>query len=644
VKRPTSGLLLLYWVIVLLPVAPGASAAKEKKHTAKDSKERMFFAGASYVSGSPQFRVHKQLFNLRDDAHAQEAVGQLDGLIALSDQQQAELAGLRKAHPDDLWLKNHEPDILLGRPTVTKADQFALKKARDRIAYALAQTNPVLRAEALACAIEIGNAVNNLSKPAAPPYIDLLTLPVSGPYYYHEYLTNTVRTGKEPAANIPQENDLGRTNPTVSSFWRDENIRAKNTYYGFARSTFPAVVSHDYLLTYKEPKTSSGAEPGFKAKLGDQEVKLKFKETHSAAIAARLYDAVGFNVEVEDYRPGAKIVYDRLIFRQFNMNQPIYIKFGILGLPLLKKNIHRHNDPFLFIGAKLKNGQFLWGDTFKTFLLKDASKPQPELIPDNFKPAAETQIAYLQTTPVNVQVPDDSFKSMGTFEYGALGHDRLREFRGSAIMAAWVTNYDVRRDNTKLKLVSHGPKGPELQYEVPDVGGTFIARVTIGNHFESWDGFPWVFTTSSAKNGKPFRPGSFKVSKTFKVANPTKAFTSLTEDDARWMARKIGALSEDQIKAAAIGGGLDSATATLLTEKLVSRRDQLMRDLGLEQEVGLLRPHGVNTSAARDPLAVNINLNYDPKKDGVAQARLPDGTIVRAPVTNAKIVNGHLLP
>src|SRR5262249_28820075 len=159
--------------------------------------------------------------------------------------------------------------------------------------------------------------------------------------------------GKQPASNIAATDDGGKANPRSSSLWRNQDIRSHNTYVGFGRTAIPSVVKNDVYLTYKEPKTSSGAEPGFKTEFGHKEVKIKFREPNSAAIAARLYDAVGFNVEAEDYKPGVKVYYDRLAFTQFNMNQKVNITVGFLGIPLFKRNLHKLNDPFEFFGAKL---------------------------------------------------------------------------------------------------------------------------------------------------------------------------------------------------------------------------------------------------------------------------------------------------
>jgi hypothetical protein len=105
----------------------------------------------------------------------------------------------------------------------------------------------------------------------------------------------------------------------------------------------------------------------------------------------------------------------------------------------------------------------------------------------------------------------------------------------------------------------------------------------------------------------------------------------MTRDDARWMARWIGQLTEDQIVCALIAAGFDSTETRLYTEKLISRRDWLIRDLDLANEIPLLRPH---------PPAHEFD--YDPKIDGPVLAMRPDGTKVFAQPGNQFIVRGHL--
>ena len=58
------------------------------------------------------------------------------------------------------------------------------------------------------------------------------------------------------------------------------------------------------------------------------------------------------------------------------------------------------------------------------------------------------------------------------------------------------------------------------------------------------------------------------------------------------MARLIGQLTEEQLRAALIGSGYAATETKVYQEKLVSRRDQMVRDLGLTTEIPLLRSAG----------------------------------------------------
>ena len=41
-------------------------------------------------------------------------------------------------------------------------------------------------------------------------------------------------------------------------------------------------------------------------------------------------------------------------------------------------------------------------------------------------------------------------------------------------------------------------------------------------------------------------------------------------------------------------------------------------------------------------MAVNIYMTYDPKNEGAAKVRLPDGSVRQAAVTRVKIIDGHI--
>ena len=81
----------------------------------------------------------------------------------------------------------------------------------------------------------------------------------------------------------------------------------------------------------------------------------------------------------------------------------------------------------------------------------------------------------------------------------------------------------------------------------------------------------------------------------FRVVNyqtlvPCPAFRAMTVDDARWMARLIGQLTETQLRDALEASGYTGDEARLYLDKLVHRRDRMIRDLKLDNEIPLLRP------------------------------------------------------
>ena len=67
----------------------------------------------------------------------------------------------------------------------------------------------------------------------------------------------------------------------------------------------------------------------------------------------------------------------------------------------------------------------------------------------------------------------------------------------------------------------------------------------------------------------------------FQPNEDTDSFAAMTPDDARWMARLIGQLTENQILQALLASGFDSSQAKIYAEKLIARRDHMIRDLGL---------------------------------------------------------------
>jgi hypothetical protein len=77
--------------------------------------------------------------------------------------------------------------------------------------------------------------------------------------------------------------------------------------------------------------------------------------------------------------------------------------------------------------------------------------------------------------------------------------------------------------------------------------------------------------------------------------------------------------------------GFDSVEVRLYTEKLISRRDRMISDLGLEEEIGLLRPDGVRR-----------NFNYDPRDEGPLTIQFESGEEIRAHASGKRVVDGRI--
>jgi len=92
------------------------------------------------------------------------------------------------------------------------------------------------------------------------------------------------------------------------------------------------------------------------------------------------------------------------------------------------------------------------------------------------------------------------------------------------------------------------------------------------------------------------------------------------------MARLIGQLTENQLRAALIASGYDNAEARLYLEKLIGRRDGMILDLRLQDEIPLLRP-----------ALLNHDFSYNPAMDGPFSANVNGTTIVAR--NSAKVIS-----
>ena len=541
------------------------------------------------------------------------------------------------------------------------SDRDSLMAMKSLIAGALTTRDPAAggvtderateaRCDALVELAEIGDSLDLATRNPTPRRIDVLY----APFLYFDLMHNPVGKGStaasnlapNPAANaaatnaLESDTDPGLRDPLPSTFWsRPSNIASRNLYEAFG----PIVRVDDEICAYDEPKTSYGTTPGFSMKCSERTIKVKFGENEdqkrdTEVALTRLFGALGYHVEPSDYAPRIRIRYDRRLLLEFNSRKSLDITYTVLGfIPVFHQIVQTQHDPFRYIrSAVMKNGTVLSAEDLARVLIRPeilarsarASKKHPKgTSADHYQQDAaafERGLDHLVMNEANVQSRGAGGHNIGPWSWDRLGHSERRELRGVALVFAWTNCFDVRWDNNRLK-----GDGAGIRHVISDLGnGLGRADNYKVNAQGLVNDFPWTFTEAPVVDRRGRERKSFRIV-SYQPVFGNHAFRDMTVDDARWMARVIAQLTESQIQQALIAAGYTSAEVRLYTEKLVSRRDRMIRDLGLAKEIPLLRPRGVERA-----------LDYDPGKDGPVEVRTADGTALHPLESRDLVVRG----
>jgi hypothetical protein len=489
---------------------------------------------------------------------------------------------------------------------------------------------------------EVLASLKNVQEPPLRPSYDFFEIPIA----FAARLRNGIGRGTTEAANLPKgtSEDTSLADPPSSSFWTRRKIPELDLYHGFGR-----VRAEDFgsrIWNYSGPKLGFGMNPGFKAKGGGLKIRVKFAEIKSEPFSARIFWALGYNVDATDHSKGLKVRYDRRLFQEFNLGGRLSTQFRFAHfIPLYTLKLQKRYDPFNYIAwAVMNDGRRISGSNLKRELLVHTRLAND----DAFRTEVEEQIDYLVTIPANVQIRDKTAKSIGPWDFDALGHEDRRELRGAGLLAAWIGWYDCRKQNTRLKVVQQSGQTKVVHYFSDLGGGLGKSHGIFSGDGERPNEFGWTFTKGpivaggdagvpkagalgdGSRGRSPHRMAlPFRITG-YRPMEHNEAFERMTVGDARWMARLIAQLTEKQIVEALATSGFDSGEVRLYTEKLISRRDQMIRDLGLAREIGLLRGLGINR-----------RFNYDPKREGGVVINLKSDVEIQVAQETAD-VNGRV--
>ncbi|HET6900153.1 MAG TPA: hypothetical protein VFK70_17510 [Vicinamibacteria bacterium] len=418
--------------------------------------------------------------------------------------------------------------------------------------------------------------------------------------------------------------------PVPSSFWSPAGeVGAKDLYAGFGRRALPA---HEGICAYVKPKTGWGAHPGFTISCGGQ--KLEFKlgdEIYGGPFNTRVFDALGYHTLPIDRLPALKLRYDRRVLTEYNSRRYLAMRARILFIPVAKHVVTKIEDPFArIVAAVTTDGRRLTSAELKSGLLRDATivkgRPRPETVAANYDTGFEGKLAYLVWQPGTVAEEPDTVHAIGAWDYDQLDHAERREVRAVFVLSAWLDQYNMRWENTRLAYVREGEVW-QLRHLFSDVGsGLSDAHTMLHSTNSDVEKMPWTVTEVSGGKVKfsGFAPN---------VMND--AFARTTAEDARWMLRRLAALSETQILEALLATGMSAAEVRLALEKLLSKRQKMTADFGLAAEL---------PEVMRRP--IDTNLEFDPARPEDLRAvtlSRADGSRVVPEIGDWVIQKGHLV-
>lgn len=348
-----------------------------------------------------------------------------------------------------------------------------------------------------------------------------LVNPENGLFYSRDELERFKHGGGDVSKLNPPSDGTFWTNHAVSHI----NVREYYTNGGDPLHNGLEIVFPE-TKAYYDGVRKTQSKPKLDLYIHHNGEKLDFKmkvgaEVHSETTCAALYTALGFSADSTKYVRDFKVVLGDVTYHEFRKEW---------------KSYYSGYNPDKYIKEKGKDdeGNYI---VFHHGVLE--SKP-PELI------------------------------RVGSWAYGGNGNGGMREVRASLLFNMWVSNLDLKEsENNKLILRKMGNDYRFFHIQ-HDMGFAF------GKTFHERPGsFLWDLVKKRTDNYIHFN---------FNCLVDNSLFDNITYSDARWMARLIAHLTREQITDAVALGGWPEPLQKLLVEKLISRRNQLVRVFGLTGE------------------------------------------------------------
>lgn len=233
-------------------------------------------------------------------------------------------------------------------------------------------------------------------------------------------------------------------------------------------------------------------------------------------------------------------------------------------------------------------------------------------------------------------------------------HEHRRDLRALRVFGAWTNLTDLKSANTLDTLVTENGR-TIVKHWLQDVGSTF----GMNNDRYEWDlgwehfyqanttlkrlfsfGFalsPWqtVRYVEAPSIGK-FESDRFDP-RTWRPQTPTTAYLELRDDDAFWAAQRVGAFTDEMIRAIVHTGELtDAAAEQALADIMIKRRDTIVRTY-LPAVNPIVAPRlGEDNRLTFDNAAVDADVARTPEAYRVAWFQFDNATGATRPLSEAR--------
>lgn len=167
-----------------------------------------------------------------------------------------------------------------------------------------------------------------------------------------------------------------------------------------------------------------------------------------------------------------------------------------------------------------------------------------------------------------IEAKPKDIERLGGWSFADHGHSSLREVRVLSLVQMWLDNTDIKEfENNRLIFNTDKKATQKRAHIISDVG-----HALGGAFLEMPELYPATMVAGQSASAINIRYRSF---------HPTTIKNKLTYEDARWGTRLIAAMTRKQIKDAVQLGKWPKCMERIYVEKLISRRNDLVKALKL---------------------------------------------------------------